>query len=63
MAASEPAGRSSIMLMLTDSSHGLLQEDWIFTLPTATRVIICTVECVSDAMCVLNHAGWGHLCL
>lgn len=49
------------MLMLIDSSHGLLQEDWIFTLPTATRVIIRTVEYVSDAMCVLNHAGWGHL--
>lgn len=61
MAASEPAGWSSIMLMLTDSSHGLLQEDRIFILPTATRVIIRTVEYVSDAMRVLNHAGWGRL--
>lgn len=36
MAASESAGRGSMMLMLTNSSHGLPQEEWIFTLPTAT---------------------------
>lgn len=35
----------------------------MFTLPTATRMIVRTVECVSDAVCVLNHAGRGHLCL
>lgn len=47
------------MLMLTNSSHGLFHSGGIFPVPTATHVIIRTVECVSDAVCVMNHTGWG----
>lgn len=47
------------MLMLTNSSHGLFHKGLVFTVPTATHVFSRTVDCVSDALCVMNHAGLG----